>query len=1031
MAGPANENGFDEQLYNRQTYAIGADAQARLGRTDVLVCGVTGLGQELVKNIMLTGVRSVALFDPRPVEWRDLAAAFYFTDAAVGSNRVDACLEKLQELNKYCAVSKLDAAELTEEKIAEWKAASLARHAESQQVVVYVDHPTSQLTAVNEYCRTNGVKFIAAESRGLAGSIFVDNGPAHTVFDTDGEEVKTLLVTHLGNAVIVHDDHRHELSDGHTVMFTDLPEFPEMHNESLTVAEPKYFQVKVTGPFSFTLEKDGKPYDTTGFKYVRGGYVTRVKQPESMPFLSLAESIAAPEFLTTDFAKLEAPATLHQLFLALHEYEKQHGRAPAPHNAADAEAVLALVKANKAKFPDVEVDEALVKLLASTAWGNLNPMAGVLGGFAAHEVLKAASGKFTPIKQWFYMDARECLPEALPAADQCQPQNNRYDGTAAVFGREFLQRVQNGKYFVVGCGALGCEFLKNLAMVGAGCGADGSVVVTDMDAIEKSNLSRQLLYRPADIGCVKSEVAAKAAQALNPDIHVKALTERVCPETDHIFDDGFWESMDCVINALDNVQARLHVDAKCVYYRKPLLESGTLGSKGNVQVVYPFVTESYGSTRDPPEKTVPFCTLKNFPNAIEHTIQWSRDQFEGLFTNAPRDANCYITEDNFLEVLAKEPSTRIPTLLSIRAALTTDKPATFEDCVAWARRKFDEMFSNDIRTLLHNFPLDQTTTSGEPFWSGAKRPPQVIEFSPNDATHCEFVYHAAMLRAFNYNIKPTAGIVEVATFAASLAALPWVAKKVKIQTDEKAKADAPEVDETASPEEIAAHLPPRAGLTGSALQVAEFEKDDDTNHHIDFITACSNLRARNYKIPEADRNRTKQIAGKIIPAMVTTTALVTGLVGFELFKVLQKGRKIEDFKNAFLNLAIPFVTLSEPGKAPENTYGNPDAPTKWTLWDRFDVDEGKDITLAQFIDLFEERHELEISMISAGVCTIYAFFQKQAEKKKRLGTKLSELVAQISKQALAPNQKYINMEVCADYDGETADVPSIRYKFRN
>ncbi|XP_021237426.1 ubiquitin-activating enzyme E1 Y-like, partial [Numida meleagris] len=67
--------------------------------------------------------------------------------------------------------------------------------------------------------------------------------------------------------------------------------------------------------------------------------------------------------------------------------------------------------------------------------------------------------------------------------------------------------------------------------------------------------------------------------------------------------------------------AGLYMDRRCVYYRKPLLESGTLGTKGNVQVVVPFLSESYSSSQDPPEKAIPICTLKNFPNAIEHTLQ--------------------------------------------------------------------------------------------------------------------------------------------------------------------------------------------------------------------------------------------------------------------------------------------------------------------------------------------------------------------------------------------------------------------------
>lgn len=992
---------IDEDLYSRQLYVLGHEAMRRMASSDVLISGLGGLGVEIAKNVILGGVKSVTLHDQVNCSIMDLSSQFYLEENDVGKNRAEACFEKLADLNSYvqCRVytGKLDDVIIKQ-----------------YRVIVLTNSSLEEQLRISKITHVNDIALIIGDTRGVFAQVFCDFGEQFTVTDTNGENPVSAMIAGITKdvegIVTCLDESRHGLEDGDYVTFSEL-----VGMEELNGSEPR--KIKVLGPYTFSIG------DTASYSdYVRGGIVTQVKMPKTVNFKRFSDALTRPEYVITDFGKFDHPDQLHLAFEALHEFVKQHGRIPTPWGKADAETFLSVARGlNNARENKIEIKESLLRTFANVAVGSFSPLNAAIGGIVAQEVMKACSGKFNPIYQWLYFDAVECIPKDGVLDADAAPINSRYDGQTAIFGREFQKKLGSMKYFVVGAGAIGCELLKNFAMMGVGAD-DGNIFVTDMDLIEKSNLNRQFLFRPQDVQRPKSVTAARAIRKMNPSIRVVAHENRVGPETEKVYDDAFFENLDGVANALDNVTARIYMDRRCVYYAKPLLESGTLGTKGNTQVVVPFLTESYSSSQDPPEKSIPICTLKNFPNAIEHTLQWARDMFEGIFKQAAEAAAQYIEDPSFVWRTTRLPGSQsLDVLEAVKTALVDERPHNFEDCVKWARNHFEEQYHNQIAQLLFNFPPDQLTSNGQLFWSGPKRCPKPIKFNPDDPLHLDYIVAAANLKAEVYGIPQNRNRLQIKEMVSGVVVPEFVPKSgVKIAVNDSQMQTAHGDNERES--EIIQELPPREKLIDFRVKPLEFEKDDDSNMHIDFIVAASNLRAINYGIPTADRHKSKLIAGKIIPAIATTTSVVAGLVGIELIKLAQGHREVEVYKNGFVNLALPFFGFSEPIKAPVHKYYD----VEWTLWDRFEVD--GELTLKEFLKYFEEKHKLDISMLSQGVSMLYSLFMSKPKLEERLDLPLSEVVRKVSKKKLDPHVKALVFEICCyDTEGNDIEVPYVKY----
>ncbi|VDP91337.1 unnamed protein product [Echinostoma caproni] len=601
---------LDEGLYSRQLYVVGVEGMKQLTTSNVFIYGVDGLGLEIAKDIVLAGVRSVTLYDPEPITWADLSTHFYAGPENVGHSRAEVSRGKLAALNSHVVVNVL---------IQSGEPKPVPDFVRQFTVIVLVQAPHTMCLQWGEVCHRSKVKLVIANTAGLFGRLFCDCGENYLVTDPDGEESISVLVEHIEKSprgLVKHVQSPDRLfSDSCYVTFHGIVGMTELNE-----CAPR--KITVQSPTSFEIG------DTSGLSdYISGGVCTQVKIPQKYTHLAYGKAFLQPHGEQFDFIRQSYAEQLHLCFASLNQHQLS------PWNRVQARRFVDLVKQmNETELKGSlaylsEVDENLCRLFAMISTGQCSPVQdnsihldgftliktvffqAVIGAFAAQQVMNMCSGKFTPLNQWYYLDASNCLPPAheLDAIgeEETKACNTRYDGQIAIFGRQFQNRLSELKYFIVGAGALGCELLKNIAMMGVGASKLGKITVTDMDSIERSNLNRQFLFRPNDIGHMKSVVAAKAINKMNPEINIDSHQNRVSEDTENIYHEQFFESLDGVLSAVDGIPPRQYIDHRCVQHGKPWIDSGTMGAMGSTLVVLPHLTRSYSSVtplEDQPER---------------------------------------------------------------------------------------------------------------------------------------------------------------------------------------------------------------------------------------------------------------------------------------------------------------------------------------------------------------------------------------------------------------------------------------------
>lgn len=398
-------------------------------------------------------------------------------------------------------------------------------------------------------------------------------------------------------------------------------------------------------------------------------------------------------------------------------------------------------------------------------------------------------------------------------------------------------------------------------------------------------------------------------------------------------------------------------------------------------------------------------------------------------------------------------------------------------CAAWARQQFEDLFSSNVRKLLAAFPPGHTTSNGMPFWSGPRRCPTPVDFDPACPMHVDFVAAAGRLRASVYGLNHgTTPDAEFAKWAAEAevgrwqdgaggSGVPQMAaddeelKRLEEEKRRKAEQAGADDETVAERRKLESTLPDRKMLAGLKLRPVDFDKDTDL--HMTLVAAASNLRATNYSIDTADKLRSRLIAGRITPAIATTTAIVVGLIQMELYKLVQGKSRVEDYRMAFVNLSVPFFSVTEPAPCEGTVVTLPPAARyqpqglallppssegaeaegdnkgeegsrrwRWTMWDSLEV-QGP-MTLEALLAWLQDQFGSEPEMVNFGPAMLYASFQQmmmpKEKKERRMQSTVVQLAEEVTKKPVpfARGQRSA-MELIVGLEDEDLVLPPIKY----
>jgi ubiquitin-activating enzyme E1 len=422
------------------------------------------------------------------------------------------------------------------------------------------------------------------------------------------------------------------------------------------------------------------------------------------------------------------------------------------------------------------------------------------------------------------------------------------------------------------------------------------------------------------------------------------------------------------------------------------------------------------------------CTLRNFPSKIELCIEWGLSKFYEFFTSLLEDLKQFLeNKEQFYNFIENEETSTviINKLKKTKNLLEIIIENNFDKIIKEAVEIYYELYIFQIKKLIEEFPVDYYNKDGTLFWGGSKRFPNVLEYNINDQDCFNFIKYYSILLSKSIKVKIIDDDNYIKKILEKIEIPNFIPSSIKMPSRQE------ELTEISNLKNLLNNFDNKK-IDINNIIPEKFEKNNDNNKHVFFINLCSNLRAKNYRITNSNEQQTKMIAGRIVPAIANTTAIITGFACLQLLTLLNS-HDISLVKNCYFNTTFNIYQINNPSNVihTEDQEYNPlmDGPSiaipkGWTVWDIINL-KGS-MTCQEFVEYFKKEYNVNILGIACNMKSIIQLFMPN--KKEKFPLKIEDIYDKNN--GLKKNQKSLWLDISGEINNINVVKTKIKYTFK-